>query len=134
MIAASLALLALATACPGRAGKPRAFLVVTFDTEDYVTPEAEGIDDIPKWLAETMTEEGVTGTFFVIGEKARSLESRGRHDVIAAMARHDIGSHTDLGSIHPTVTEKLEKAGWARDTRARRRACQATTSSGSATP
>lgn len=90
--------------------KPR--LVVTFDTEDYISPAAEGIDDIPKWLAETMTEEGVTGTFFVIGEKARSLEKRGRRDVIAAMAKHDIGSHTSLGSVHPTVTEQLEKAGW----------------------
>jgi peptidoglycan/xylan/chitin deacetylase (PgdA/CDA1 family) len=59
-----------------------------------------------------MTEEGITGTFFVIGEKARSLEKRGRGDVIAAMARHDIGSHTNFGSIHPTVTEELEKAGW----------------------
>ncbi len=97
-------------ASPGVASKP--FLVVTFDTEDYISPEAEHIDDIPQWLAETMTEEGVTGTFFVIGEKARSLEKRGRRDVIAAMAKHDIGSHTNYGSIHPTVTEELEKAGW----------------------
>jgi len=111
-IAAFFVLLAFAAACSGRSERPKAFLVVTFDTEDYVTPEAERIDDIPKWLAETMTEEGVTGTFFVIGEKARSLEKRGRRDVIAAMARHDIGSHTNFGSIHPTVTEKLEKAGW----------------------
>jgi hypothetical protein len=64
------------------------------------------------WLADIMTEEGVTGTFFVIGEKARSLEERGRKDVIQAMARHDIGSHTDLGSIHPTISEMLENAGW----------------------
>src|SRR5512137_2298641 len=112
ILAALLVVLAVSTACPGREGKPKAFLVVTFDTEDYVTPESERIDDIPKWLAETMTEEGVTGTFFVIGEKARSLEKRGRRDVIAAMAKHDIGSHTNLGSIHPTVTEELEKAGW----------------------
>ncbi len=91
---------------------PKPFLVVTFDTEDTISPEAERIDDIPKWLAETMTEEGVTGTFFVIGEKARSLEKRGRRDVIAAMAKHDIGSHTNYGSIHPTVTEELERAGW----------------------
>jgi peptidoglycan/xylan/chitin deacetylase (PgdA/CDA1 family) len=87
-------------------------LVVNFDVEDYITPEAEGIDDIPKWLAEIMSEEGVTGTFFVIGEKARSLEKRGRSDVVEAMARHDIGSHTNFGSIHPTVTEQLEKADW----------------------
>ncbi|MGA2531458.1 MAG: polysaccharide deacetylase family protein [Candidatus Aminicenantales bacterium] len=98
---------------PGQAQpRPKAFLVVTFDVEDYISPESEHIDDIPKWLAEIMTEEGVTGTFFVIGEKARSLEKRGRRDVIAAMAKHEIGSHTNFGSIHPTVTEELEKAGW----------------------
>ena len=89
-------------------------LVVTFDVEDYISPGSEGIDDIPKWLAEIMTEEGVTGTFFVIGEKARSLEMRGRLDVIAAMAGHDIGRHTTHGSIHPTVTEQLEKTDWDR--------------------
>jgi peptidoglycan/xylan/chitin deacetylase (PgdA/CDA1 family) len=124
-LAALAMILALASGCRGRrpgqgedpvadraAAKPKTFVVVTFDTEDYITPESEHIDDIPKWLAETMTEEGVTGTFFVIGEKARSLEKRGRRDVIAAMARHDIGSHTNFGSIHPTVTEELEKAGW----------------------
>jgi peptidoglycan/xylan/chitin deacetylase (PgdA/CDA1 family) len=101
-----------ATPAP-KPARPKAFLVVTFDVEDYISPESEHIDDIPKWLAEIMTEEGVTGTFFVIGEKARSLEKRGRRDVIAAMAKHDIGSHTNFGSIHPTVTEELEKADWA---------------------
>ena len=114
-LATSLAL-AMAGASPsGGASRPagaKTFLVLNFDVEDYTTPAAEGIDEIPKWLAEIMSEEGVTGTFFVIGEKARSLESRGRRDVIAAMARHDIGSHTNRGSIHPTVTEQLEKAGW----------------------
>jgi peptidoglycan/xylan/chitin deacetylase (PgdA/CDA1 family) len=100
---------AQALSTPGR----KAFLVVTFDVEDYITPESERIDDIPKWLAEIMSEEGVTGTFFVIGEKARSFEKRGRRDIIAAMAKHDIGSHTNFGSIHPTVTEELENADWA---------------------
>lgn len=92
--------------------REKTYVSVVFDVEDYITPASEGIDDIPKWLADIMTEEGVTGTFFIIGEKARSLESRGRQDVIAAMARHDIGSHTNLGSIHPTVTEILEFADW----------------------
>jgi hypothetical protein len=87
-------------------------VVVNFDVEDYISPESEHIDDIPKWLAEIMTEEGATGTFFVIGEKARSLEKRGRRDVIAAMAKHDVESHTNFGSIHPTVTEILENADW----------------------
>jgi peptidoglycan/xylan/chitin deacetylase (PgdA/CDA1 family) len=92
--------------------EPTTWATVVFDVEDYTTPAAEGLDDIPLWLAETMTDVGVTGTFFVIGEKARSLKRRGRTDVIAAMARHSIGSHTNRGSIHPTVTEQLESAGW----------------------
>jgi len=113
-----LALALTLGACAGRSpAKSKTYLVVTFDVEDYVTPEAERIDDIPKWLAEIMTEEGVAGTFFVIGEKARSLERRARRDVIAAMAKHNIGSHTNFGSIHPTVTEELEKAGWDDGTR-----------------
>lgn len=90
----------------------KTYVTVVFDVEDYISPVSEGVDEIPKWLAETMTEVGVTGTFFVIGEKARSLEERGRQDVIEAMAAHDIGSHTNLGSIHPTVTEILEYADW----------------------
>jgi len=92
--------------------KDKTLVVIAFDVEDYVTPATEGVDDIPMWLADIMTEEGVTGTFFVIGEKARSLEERGRKDVIQAVARHEIGSHTDKGSIHPTITEILEDAGW----------------------
>jgi len=87
----------------------KTYVVVCFDVEDYITPEDEDIDGIPKWLAETMTEVGVPGTFFVIGEKARSLEERGRKDVIEGMAKFDIESHTNMGSIHPTVTELLEK-------------------------
>jgi hypothetical protein len=92
--------------------KAKMSVVVNFDVEDYISPESERIDDIPKWLAEIMMEEGATGTFFVIGEKARSLEKRGRRDVIAAMAKHDVESHTNFGSIHPTVTEILEKEDW----------------------
>ena len=95
----------------------KTFMVICFDVEDYTSPESVGMDDIPKWLAETMTEEGVTGSFFVIGEKARSMAERGRTDVIEAMAKHDIGTHTNYGSIHPTVTEILEYATWEEGTR-----------------
>jgi len=90
----------------------KTYMVICFDVEDYTSPESVGMDDIPKWEAEILSEEGVPATFFVIGEKARSLEKRGRTDVIEAMAKHDIGSHTNYGSIHPTITEILEKAGW----------------------
>jgi len=93
-------------------GKEKTPMVICFDVEDYTSPESAGMDDIPKWLAEILTDEGVTGSFFVIGEKARMMEKRGRQDVIEAMARHDIGSHTNFGSIHPTMTEILEYASW----------------------
>ncbi len=112
-----MVIFALGAAGSHSSSKAKMFLVVNFDVEDYITPESERIDDIPQWLAEIMSEEGVTGTFFVIGEKARSLEKRGRRDVIAAMAKHDIGSHTNFGSIHPTVTEQLEKANWEKGVR-----------------
>ena len=106
-------LLAQCTSPPAEMGQVEPTpVVICFDVEDYTSPESVGMDDIPKWLAEIMTEEGVTGTFFLIGEKARMMERRGRTDVIAAMTRHDIGSHTNFGSIHPTVTEILENADW----------------------
>jgi hypothetical protein len=112
LLLAIIPALCLGLSGPAPRSGPKMLLVINFDVEDYITPESEGIDDIPKWLAETLTEEGARGTFYVIGEKARSLERRGRRDVIEAMARHDIGSHTNFGSIHPTVTEQLEKADW----------------------
>ncbi len=88
------------------------YSLIYFDTEDYITPEREGMDDIPRWLAEIMTEEGVPGCFHVIGEKARSLERRGRQDVIRAMARHDVSSHFNMGSSHPTTAEAVSELGW----------------------
>ena len=38
----------------------RPFVVLCFDVEDYTSPESVGMDDIPKWLAETMTDVGAT--------------------------------------------------------------------------
>jgi len=86
---------------------------IVFDEEDYITPSQEGLDDLLKMLAEVMTQERISGTFFIIGERFRCLRDRGRKDVLAAVARHDVGGHINLGSIHPTVTERMEQAGWA---------------------
>lgn len=83
-----------------------------FDVEDYVTPPEGGMDELLQMLAEVMTETGVSGTFFLIGERLRCLRNRGRADVIEAIARHDIGSHTNMGSIHPTLTERVAAADW----------------------
>lgn len=83
-----------------------------FDTEDYTSPPEWGMDDIPKWMSEIMTQEGVTGTFLVIGHKARAIRDRKRKDVIAAMRKHEIGLHTNFGSDHPTLSEALAPHDW----------------------
>ena len=82
---------------------------LAFDVEDPITPES---DDVALWLAEILTEEGATGTFFVTGAKARALEERGRKDVIDALAEHDIAYHSNTHSVHPTISEYLADCGW----------------------
>ena len=53
------------------------YAMLVFDTEDIYYPPEHHIDDIPGWLAQIMTEVGVTGTFFVMGEKAEEVRRRG---------------------------------------------------------
>lgn len=84
-------------------------LIFSFDSEDYETPAA---DDAEKWWAETMTKHGITACTCVVGELARALQARGRQDVAAAMARHEIAFHSDMHSAHPTWAEYLDEAGW----------------------
>lgn len=43
-----------------------------------------------------------------MGEFIRSLKKRDRHDVIDAIARHDIGHHTNYHSPSPTHSDALE--------------------------
>ena len=86
---------------------------IVFDEEDYITPAHDGLDDLLKMLAEVMTQEKVSGNFFIIGERARCLRDRGRKDVLEAIARHTVGSHVNMGSIHPTLTERMQGADWA---------------------
>ena len=87
------------------------YAILAFDTEDVYYPPDAGIDDTPGWLAATMTDVGVRGTFFVMGEKAESLEKRGRTDVLEQMARHDIASHQQ-GNRYPLVPQVVEGLGW----------------------
>jgi len=84
-------------------------LVFSFDSEDYETPAA---DDAERWWAETMSRCGFRASIQVVGELARALRDRGRGDVIAAMAGHDIGFHSDMHSAHPTWAEYLDRCGW----------------------
>ena len=86
------------------------YVYVCFDVEDLVHADA---DDIVYDIAGMLAEDGVRASLFVVGEKARLWERRGRWDVIGAAARHDVGLHTDRHSVHPTVSEYLAGHGWA---------------------
>src|ERR1051326_5054255 len=79
------------------------------DVEDLVAEEA---DDIARTCAEILLQEEVQATLCVVGEKARLLKKRGRGDVIAALKMHDLGVHTNLHSVHPTIAEFLGDKGW----------------------
>ncbi len=87
----------------------RVYVVLWFDTEDYILPQS---DDAAKRLAAFLTQQGIRATFKVVGEKARTLERRRRDDVIAVLGRHEIGYHSNLHSAHPTVAEYESVLGW----------------------
>jgi len=88
------------------------YSLLYFDTEDSISPPEAGNDDIVLWIADVLTRHGITGSFHIIGDKARLLEKRRRHDVIEAVKRHDVSSHYNHGSIHPTTTELVSVAEW----------------------
>jgi len=85
------------------------YVVLWFDTEDYIEPAS---DDAALRIATELDKLGVRVTFKVVGEKARVLESRGRTDVIRAMGHHDIGYHSNFHSIQPTPALYLRDMGW----------------------
>src|SRR3954451_13868980 len=95
-------------AAKDKSAAPRIDVILWFDTEDYLLPAD---DDAAKRLAEMLTQRKIRATFKVVGEKARTLERRGRRDVIAALKKHDIGYHSDFHSVHPTPTEYLADCG-----------------------
>jgi hypothetical protein len=88
---------------------PTLDILLWFDTEDYLLPAS---DDAALWIADFLTKEDVHATFKVVGEKARTLERRGRQDVIDALKRHTIGYHSNFHSVHPTPAQYLSALGW----------------------
>jgi hypothetical protein len=91
-----------------RAGAP-VYVVLWFDTEDYIEPAA---DDAALRIARDLTGLGVRATFKVVGEKARVLERRGRWDVVRALALHDIGYHSNFHSVQPTPALYMRDLGF----------------------
>ncbi|HZO89536.1 MAG TPA: hypothetical protein VFB38_14510 [Chthonomonadaceae bacterium] len=86
-----------------------------FDVEDLIAPES---DDAVYWLAEILAEHGLTGSFMVVGEKARLWERRGRRDVIEALKQHHLSFHSTWHSVHPTTTEICLERNFAEGTEA----------------
>jgi peptidoglycan/xylan/chitin deacetylase (PgdA/CDA1 family) len=93
----------------GPASEGNVYVVLWFDTEDYILPRS---DDAAKRIAEILAREGVRATFKVVGEKGRTLERRGRRDVIEALGRNEIGFHANTHSQHPTPAEYESKLDW----------------------
>jgi hypothetical protein len=85
------------------------YVVLWFDTEDYIEPAA---DDAALRIATDLSDLGVRATFKLVGEKARVLESRGRADVIRALARHSIGYHSNYHSLQPVPAVYLRTMGF----------------------
>src|ERR1700693_3624455 len=91
------------------AARSPVYVVLWFDTEDYIDPIA---DDAALRIAQDLDRLGVRATFKVVGEKARTLEARGRRDVIRALEHHDIGYHSNFHSMQPTPALYLRDMGW----------------------
>jgi hypothetical protein len=87
----------------------KVYVILWFDTEDYILPAS---DDAALRVAELLTKENVRATFKVVGEKARTLERRGRTDVIEALKKHEIGYHANWHSVQPTPAMYLSNLGW----------------------
>src|SRR5262249_17011301 len=88
---------------------PKILVVLWFDTEDYLLPAD---DDASLKLADWLTGEKIRATFKIVGEKARTLERRGRTDVIEALKKHEIGYHSNWHSVQPSPAMYLSTLGW----------------------
>jgi len=80
-------------------------LILSFDSEDFVTPEAA---DAEIWWAEELRRRNLRGCFQIVAEMLRSLKRWGRQDVIDALSRHEADYHSNYHSIPPTHAHALE--------------------------
>ena len=101
--------LGMAVSAANAAPKPTVYVVLWFDTEDYILPAS---DDAALRVADWLHKEGIRATFKVVGEKARTLEKRGRTDVIDALKKHEIGYHSNFHSTQPSPAMYLSALGW----------------------
>src|SRR5262245_42864226 len=108
-ILAGLLLAALVVPSVAAEPAPKVYVVLWFDTEDYILPAS---DDAALKVAEFLTGEGIPATFKVVGEKARTLERRKRFDVVEALKKHEIGYHSNYHSTQPTPALYASNLDW----------------------
>jgi len=84
-------------------------LLVVGDQDTYHVDDP-GLNQSPRWLAEILSEEGLTATFVVQARRAEILEALGSREVVAALRRHEIALHGR--DLHPTAPELVEGLGW----------------------
>lgn len=84
--------------------KPKVYVYLWFDIEDYVTRDADGL---PIIAFEILDKHNVRPTCKIVAEKVRRLRENGRDDVISAISKYDVGYHLNTHSQHPTLYEYL---------------------------
>jgi hypothetical protein len=99
----------LAPVAPAGEAAPKVYVILWFDTEDYILPAS---DNATLRLARWLIQQGIRAVFKVVGERALSFERRGRDDVIAALKKHEIGFHARWHSVHPTPAMYLSNLDW----------------------
>lgn len=80
-------------------------IMLWFDTEDYITDEAE---EALLGLLNLLDSRNIKGIFKIVGEKARRLKEHNRTDILEKLSHHEIGYHTNFHSLHPTVSQYSE--------------------------
>lgn len=76
--------------------------IFSFDTEDFTSNTAA---DAIKREADILYEEGVRGSFCLVGYLADQLVKWGRTDVLESLSHHEINLHTLGHTYHPMLNE-----------------------------
>jgi hypothetical protein len=84
-------------------------IILSFDTEDFVTPES---DDALAFLAEELRRRDIRGCFALVGDKLRALRQRGRQDVIDRLRDHEVDYHSNDHHFFPLLAPTIEGRGW----------------------
>ncbi len=99
----------MAPRVPAGEATPKVYVVLWFDTEDYILPAS---DNATLRLARWLIQQGIRAVFKIVGERALTFERRGRDDIIAALKKHEIGFHARWHSVQPTPAMYLSNLDW----------------------